>query len=92
ENIGKRDGVEIVQVFISDIVTSATWVNKALKGFARVALAAGEKKTVEFELPFEAFEIVDAEGRNVVEPGDFELLVGPSSRDTDLLKASLRVE
>ena len=75
---------------MSDVVTSATWVNKALKGFARVALPPGEKKTVDIVLPWEAFEIVDAEGRRVVEPGDFEILVGPSSRDRDLLKAKLR--
>jgi len=92
ENIGSFEGIEIVQVYVTDVVTSATWVNKALKGFARVALAAGEKRTVDFELPFEAFEIVNAEGRNVVEAGEFEVLVGPSSRGQDLLKASLRVE
>ena len=92
ENAGQRAGDEIVQVYVSDVVTSATWVNKALKGFARVYLAPGEKKTVQVTLPWEAFEIVDAEGRNVVEPGEFEILVGPSSRDRDLLKATLRVE
>jgi beta-glucosidase len=47
---------------------------------------------MEFELPGEAFQIVDAEGRSVVEPGEFEICVGPSSRDGDLLKATLRVE
>jgi beta-glucosidase len=72
--------------------TSATWVNKALKDFARVPLAPGEKKTVEITLPWEAFQIVDAEGRSIVEPGDFEVLVGPSSRDRDLLKATLRAQ
>jgi len=92
ENTGQRAGDEIVQVYVSDVVTSATWVNKALKGFARVHLAPGEKKTVQVTLPWEAFEIVDAEGRNVVEPGEFEILVGPSSRDRDLLKATLRAE
>jgi beta-glucosidase len=92
ENSGPSAGDEIVQVYISDVVTSATWVNKALKGFARVHLAPGEKKTVRVELPWEAFEIVDAEGRSVVEPGEFEILVGPSSRDRDLLKATLRAE
>jgi len=92
ENIGKCAGDEIVQVYVSDVVTSATWVNKALKGFARVHLEAGEKKTVQVTLPWEAFQIVDAEGRSVVEPGDFEILVGPSSRDRDLLVLTLRVE
>ena len=92
ENTGQRAGDEIVQVYVSDSVTSVTWVNKALKGFARVYLAPGEKKTVQVTLPWEAFDIVDAEGRNVVEPGEFEILVGPSSRDRDLLKATLRAE
>jgi beta-glucosidase len=92
ENSGNRDGIEIVQVYVADVVTSATWVNKALKSFARVALAAGEKKTVKFELPFESFEIVNVEGKNVVEAGEFELMVGLSSRDRDLLKTSLRIE
>jgi beta-glucosidase len=92
ENIGQRAGDEIVQVYVSDVVTSATWVNKALKAFARVSLAPGEKKTVQVELPWEAFQIVDAAGRSVVEPGEFEILVGPSSRDRDLLKVTLHVE
>jgi beta-glucosidase len=92
ENTSQCDGVEIVQTYVTDVVTSATWVNKALKGFARVSLAAGEKKTIEFELPFDSFAIVNADGQNVVEAGDFDLMVGPSSRDRDLLKTSLRVE
>ncbi len=91
ENIGQREGVEIVQVYVSDVVTSATWVNKALKGFARVQLAPGEKKTVQVELPWQAFQIVNAQGINVVEPGEFEILVGPSSRDRDLLKVELTI-
>jgi beta-glucosidase len=92
ENTGQRAGDEIVQVYVSDIVTSVTWVNKALKGFARIHLAPGEKKTVRFELPWEAFQIVDAEGRSVVEPGEFEILAGASSRDGDLLKGTLQVK
>ena len=92
ENTGPRAGDEIVQVYVSDVVTSATWVNKALKGFARVHLEAGEKKTVTIHLPWEAFQIVNAAGQPVVEPGAFEILVGPSSRDADLLKVNLTVE
>ncbi len=52
----------------------------------------GEKKTVEVELPWRAFEIVNAEGKNVVEPGEFKILVGPSSRDRDLLRAKIITE
>jgi beta-glucosidase len=92
ENTGRSAGDEIVQVYVTDVVTSATWVNQALKGFARVHLAPGEKKTVEVTLPWESFQIVDAAGRSVVEPGEFEIRVGPSSRDRDLVKATLRVE
>jgi beta-glucosidase len=92
ENTGQRAGDEVVEVYVSDVVTSVTWVNKALKGFARGHLAPGEKETVSVSLPWEAFQLVDADGRSVVEPGDFEILVGPSSRDRDLLKVTLRVE
>ncbi len=92
ENIGHREGDEIVQVYVTDVVTSVTWVNKAIKGFARVHLAPGEKKTVRVSLPWESFQIVDAEGRSEVEPGEFEIRVGPSSRDRDLLKAMLQVQ
>jgi beta-glucosidase len=91
ENVGARAGVEIVQVYVSDVVTSVTWVNKALKGFARVSLNPGEKKTVEVELPWESFRIVNAKAEYIVEPGEFEILVGPSSRDRDLLKATLTI-
>lgn len=89
QNVGQREGVEIVQVYVSDVVTSVTWVNKALKGFARVSLKPGEKKTVEAKLPWESFRIVNAKAEYIVEPGEFEILVGPSSRDSDLLKVNL---
>jgi beta-glucosidase len=91
ENVGQREGVEIVQVYVSDVVTSVTWVDKALKGFARVRLAPGEKKTVQVKLPWQAFQIVDAQGIGVVEPGEFEILVGSSSRDRELLRAKLMI-
>lgn len=91
-NVGSRAGVEIVQVYVSDVVTSVTWVNKALKGFARVELAPGEQKTVQVDLPWAAFQLVNAQGVPVVEPGEFAILVGPSSRDRDLLTTTLLVE
>ena len=92
ENIGQRAGDEVVQIYVRDVVTSVTWVDKALKGFTRVHLAPGEKKAVTVSLPWEAFRLVDADDRYVVEPGEFEVLVGPSSRERDLLKTTLRVE
>lgn len=92
ENSGPRAGVEIVQVYVSDVITSVTWVNKALKGFARVPLAPGEKKRVQVDLPWAAFQLVNAQGVPLVEPGEFTILVGPSSRDRDLLTTTLLVE
>ncbi len=92
ENVGPRAGVEVVQVYVSDLVTSATWVDKALKGFARLYLEPGQKQTAQVELPWEAFQIVNAEGRSLVEAGEFEVRVGPSSRERDLLKVLLRVQ
>jgi beta-glucosidase len=92
ENTGAREGDEIVQVYVRDVVTSVTWVVKALKGFSRVHLAPGEKKTVTVTLPYEAFQLVDADGNRIVEPGDFDILVGPSSRDKDLQKVTVRAE
>lgn len=91
ENVGQCEGVEIVQVYVSDVVTSVTWVNKALKGFARVSMKPGEKKTVQVELPWNSFQIVDAKSQYIVEPGEFEILVGPSSCDKDLLRAKLMI-
>jgi beta-glucosidase len=90
-NTGTRDGVEIVQLYISDLVTSTTWVNKELKAYQRVALKAGETKCVRFSVPASTLTLVNAAGERVVEPGEFELLVGSSSRDKDLLKATFRI-
>ena len=87
-NTGNRAGEEVVQVYVSDEVTSVTWVDKQLKAFRRIALQPGETTTVRFTLPFEAFSIVDVAARRVVEPGRFEVLVGGSSRACDLLKGS----
>jgi beta-glucosidase len=85
-NVGPRDGVEVAQIYLRDEVTSATWVQRELKAFRRLELRAGESRTVEIELPPEAFSIVNAAGDRVVEPGAFTLLVGPSSREPDCLR------
>lgn len=91
QNVGARDGVEIIQVYLSDLVTSATWVNKSLVAFARVALVAGETRRIEFSLPYDQLSLVNAYAKRVVEPGEFELLVGGSSQDTELLRDRFRV-
>ncbi|MFS0698637.1 glycoside hydrolase family 3 N-terminal domain-containing protein [Cellulomonas sp. 179-A 4D5 NHS] len=90
-NTGSRPVRETVQVYVSDTVTSASWADRELKTFTQVELAPGETRAVALELPVRDCTIVDAHGRRVVEPGAFELLVGPSSRVEDLLRASFTV-
>jgi beta-glucosidase len=91
-NVGDRRVIETVQAYVHDLVTSVSWANKELKGFVQVELAPGERREVVIELPVAVASIVDADGRRVVEPGAFELLVGPSSRDVDLRRAAFVVE
>ncbi len=91
-NTGARAGCEIAQVYVSDLVTSVTWVQKSLVAFARVPLEAGERRRVEFEIPYQRLSLVDAYEQRVVEPGEFEISVGPSSRDLEALSARFIVE
>ncbi len=84
-NTGERPATETVQLYVRDLVTSVTWADKELKGFQRVVVAPGECVDVTLDLPVAACTIVDADGKRVVEPGDFELLVGPDSRSSRLL-------
>lgn len=91
-NTGTRDGVEIVQLYTSDLVTSATWVNKELKAYQRIPLKVGETREVCFKIPVSSLSLVNAVGERVVEPGEFEVLVGPNSRDYSLLRAKFRVQ
>jgi beta-glucosidase len=90
-NSGHRPALETVQVYISDLVTSVTWAGRELKAYQQVEVPAGESVTVDLELPASACSLVTADGRRVVEPGDFEMLVGPSSRERDLLRAPFRI-
>ena len=90
-NTGTRPATETVQAYVRDVVTSASWADLELKGFVQVTLEAGEVVSVRLEVPVAACSIVDAAGRRVVEPGEFEVLVGPSSRATDLLPARFTV-
>ena len=90
-NTGNRQAVETVQVYVRDVNTSATWADRELKAFAHVTVAPGESAIVELEVPTAACSIVTSEGAREVEPGAFELLVGPSSRLSDLLAGSFEV-
>lgn len=80
-NTGSRPARETVQVYVSDAVTSVSWADQELKTFKQVDLQPGETAQVDLELPVAACTIVDQHGCRVVEPGDFVLLVGPSSKD-----------
>lgn len=90
-NTGDRAALETVQVYIQDVVTSATWADRELKAFRQVHLEPGTTQTVEVAVPAADCSIVDAAGDRVVEPGDFHLLVGPSSRPEDLLAAKFHI-
>jgi beta-glucosidase len=90
-NTGTRPALETVQVYVSDLVTSVTWASRELKTYRQVTVPPGESVTVSLELPAADCTLVDADGRRVVEAGDFELLVGPNSRPSALLAAKFRI-
>jgi beta-glucosidase len=91
QNVGETAGVEIVQLYVNDVFSSVTTPVKELKTFQRVRLEPGERVTVRLEVPFDQLSLVDADLETVVEPGAFEVMVGASSRDQDLLKAGFQV-
>ena len=86
-NSGKYDGAEVVQLYVRDMVASITRPVKELKGFQKVFLKAGEKRTIEFELKKESLMFYDSEARFVWEPGEFEIMLGGNSKD--LLKTKV---
>jgi beta-glucosidase len=90
ENVGKRAGDEVVQLYIRDVAASMTRPVKELKGFQRVALQPGEKKRVEFLLTAEQLGFWNREMRFSVEPGEFKVMVGANSED--LLEATFVIE
>ena len=90
ENVGSRKGAEVCQLYVRDVVASVTRPVKELKGFAKVQLAPGERAEVTFRLPLELLAFYDRHMRLVVEPGEFEVMVGASSEDIKL-KGNFRV-
>ena len=90
-NTGTREGTEVVQLYIRDLISSVTRPVKELKGFRKVRLEPGETTTVAFNITPALLSFYDINMKNVVEPGDFELMVGSSSRDADLKKIVLHV-
>jgi beta-glucosidase len=90
-NTGKREGAEVVQMYMRDAVSSVTRPVKELKGFQKVTLPPGEKKTVTFDITPDLLAFYDVNMKYVVEPGEFFIMVGNSSRDSDLTKVALTV-
>lgn len=90
-NTGDREGVEIVQLYVNDIYSSVTTPVKELKEYRRVPLRSKETRTVSFELWPEQLSLVNAALERVVEPGEFDLFVGASSAEEDLLKTCFEV-
>jgi beta-glucosidase len=91
-NTGKRAGTEVVQLYIRDRVSSVTRPVKELKEFRKITLAPGETKTIALEITPKSLTFYDVDMKYVVEPGEFEIMVGNSSRDSDLVKVILKVE
>jgi beta-glucosidase len=81
-NAGKREGDEVAQLYIHQRVSSVTRPVMELRGFRRVNLKPGEKTTVEFQLTPDALSLLDVHMERVVEPGVFDIMVGPSSAQT----------
>lgn len=91
-NTGPRAGDEVVQMYIRDKVSSVTRPVKELKGFQRITLAPGQTKTISLEITPEHLAFYDIDMKYGVEPGEFEIMVGNSSRDQDLQKVTLRAK
>ena len=89
KNTGNYDGDEVVQLYIKDVYSSVTTPRKTLKGFKRLFIKKGETKKVEFTLTADELSIWNREMKRVVEPGDFEVMVGGNS--TDLQKLNFKV-
>jgi beta-glucosidase len=80
-NTGKRDGAEVVQLYIRDLVGSVTRPVKELKGFEKIFLKAGESKKVSFKITPELLKFYNYNLDFVCESGDFEVMIGRNSQD-----------
>jgi beta-glucosidase len=88
-NTGAREGDEVAQLYVHQKVASVTRPVMLLKGFERITLKPGEKKTVTFRVTPETLSMLDLNMQRVVEPGIFELMVGPSSAQTTKVTLSV---
>jgi beta-glucosidase len=90
-NTGKVAGDEVVQLYLRDVVSSVTRPMKELRGFKRVSLAPGASTTVNFTIDSGALALWDKDMKHVVEPGDFNIMAGPSSATDALKSVTLKV-
>lgn len=84
KNVGNVDGDEVAQLYINDVVASVEPLHKALKGFKRIHLKAGESKEITFNLGFEELSLYNMQMQQVVEPGKFRVMIGAASNDIRL--------
>ena len=89
-NTGKRDGTEVVQLYIRDLVGSVTRPVKELKGFERIFLKAGESKTVQFKITPEMLKFYNYDLQYVNEPGDFAVMIGGDSEQVKSAEFTLK--
>jgi len=86
KNTGARAGKEVVQLYIRDLVSSTTTPVKKLRAFRKVELNSGEEQEIEFTLSPEDFELWNSQMQRVIEPGEFEIMIGQSSQNILLRK------
>ena len=90
KNNGSRDADEIVQLYIRDMVASISRPVKELKGFQRIHLAVGESKEVSFDITPDMLKFYNADLKHVIEPGDFQIMIGTNSKDVKTMKLSVK--
>lgn len=88
-NTGNRDGAEVVQLYIRDLVGSVTRPVKELKGFEKVNIKAGESKTINFKITTDLLKFYNYDLEYVFEPGDFDVMIGGNSRDVKSARFTL---
>jgi beta-glucosidase len=90
KNTGSREGEEIVQLYIRDLVANQIRPVKELKGFEKISLAPGQEKTVKFILDTDMLSYYNNNGMLTIEPGEFLIFAGGNSRD--VLQAKINYE
>ncbi|MCF7568775.1 fibronectin type III-like domain-contianing protein [Sabulilitoribacter arenilitoris] len=87
KNTGTKAGKEVVQVYINDKISSVATPVKKLKAFKKVELSSSESKVIEFEIPCSELGLWDRNMEYVIDPSEFEIMVGSSSKDITLTKS-----